>query len=65
MTFFKWFGTDVILGDYKVVLSASGALFLAAMSSSRTDVVTQFIRPFVHPLVMKEFFFGLRSYISS
>ena len=32
--------------------------FLAAMSSSRSDVVTQF----VSSLVMKEFFFSLRSY---
>ena len=40
------------LGENKV------PLFLAAMSSSRSDIVTQFVRP----LVMKEFFFSLRSY---
>ena len=32
--------------------------FLAAMSSSRSDVVTQFVRPFV----TKEFFFSLKSF---
>ena len=37
-------------------------IFLAAMSSSRSDVVTQFVRSSVHPLVMKEFFFSLRGY---
>ena len=36
--------------------------FSAAMSSSRSDIVTQFVRPFVRPFVMKEFFFSLRSY---
>ena len=29
--------------------------FLAAMSSSRSDVVTQFVRSFVSSIVMKEF----------
>ena len=32
------------------------------MSSSRSDVVTQSVRPFARPFVMKEFFFSLRSY---
>ena len=32
------------------------------MSSSRSDVVTQFVHPFVRSFVMKEFFFSLRSY---
>ena len=40
-------------------------LFLAAMSSSRSDVVTQFVCSFVHSFVrsfvMKEFLFSLRS----
>ena len=36
--------------------------FLAAMSSSRSDVVTQFVRSSVRSFVMKEFFFSLRSY---
>ena len=39
--------------------------FLAAMSSSRCDVVTQSVRPFVRLsvlLVMREFFFSLGSY---
>ena len=36
--------------------------FLAAMSSSRSDVVTKCVRPFVRSSVMKEFFFSLRCY---
>ena len=32
------------------------------MSSSRSDVVTKFVRSFVRSSVMKEFFFSLRSY---
>ena len=31
-------------------------IFLAAMSSSRRDVVTQFVRPFVFPFVRPLFF---------
>ena len=37
-------------------------IFLAEMSSSRSDVVTQSVSPLVCPSVMKEFFFSLRSY---
>ena len=47
------------------MLSATSDLtfwFLAAVSSSRSDVVTKSVRLFVHPFVMKEFFFSIKSY---
>ena len=37
-------------------------VIFAAMSSSRSDVVTKSVHPSVRPFVMKEFFFSIKSY---
>ena len=52
----KHFG-NIFSGGQMVTLSS----FLAAMSSSRSDVVTTSVRPSIRPFVMKEFFFTLKS----
>ena len=45
-----------------LISQKSWTLFLAAISSSRSDVVTNSVRSFVRPFVMKEFFFSIKSY---
>ena len=39
------------------------SFLLAAMSSSRSDVVTQCVRPFIRLFVMKEFFVALTGFV--